>query len=204
MKIFNFKFAASGKLIPLGDLIFNSENGQSLIELIVTIGLAAIILPALLTGFVASRSGRAQGEQRQQAVALVKEGLEAARVYREADWTTFANKAGVTLYYPCKSLDTWSLCTQNVDNTADTTIPSGFKRIISVSNVWRDSNFKIVDSSTSGAYNDGSTKLVTTTVSWSSPLPSSVTASEYLTRTDNSTFTDTSVSDFTSRGTFQA
>ena len=38
--------------------ILATQAGQSLIELMVTIGLFAVLLPALLIGFMATRSGR--------------------------------------------------------------------------------------------------------------------------------------------------
>lgn len=176
-------------------IFHNSQSGQSLMELMVTIGLAAIIIPALLTGFFAARSGRAQGEQRQIATALAREGQEAARVYREADWTTFAALSGKTVYAKPQG-STWTL------TTTPQALPagySGFSRTITISDVWRDSSFNIVAQG-AGAYNDNSTKLVTTTVTWSSPLSTSITASEYLTRTENLSFTDTSVSDFSRTG----
>lgn len=143
------------------------QKGQLLIELLVTIGLTAVILPALLTGFVASRSGRAQQEQRLQAIGLVREAQEAVRVVRERDWTAFAAYSdGVTIYHPARSGNSWSLAT-----SAD--VINGLTREIVISDT-----------------PDPSTKQVVTTVRWGTPIASSVNATEYLTRFGNTVFTE--------------
>ncbi len=160
------------------------SSGQSLIELLITIGLIAVIIPALLTGFVAARSGRAQQEQRMKATALLREGQEAVRTIREFDWTAFA---ALTSGYPCRlpSSNTWSLC-----SGSDPAVPAGFSRTIQISSVFRDATTDaIVAVCVTGCYNDPSTKLVTTTVSWTNPIPSSINTTEYLTRNGNLTLT---------------
>ncbi len=58
------------------------ERGQTLVEILVAIALAGILLPALMTAFVASREGRVQEELRVQATALLREAEEAARSAR--------------------------------------------------------------------------------------------------------------------------
>jgi len=164
------------------------NKGQSLIELLITIGLAAILLPALLTGLVASRNGKAQQDQRLQGVALLKEAQEAVRVVREASWTTFAADG---TYHPVISGSTWSLI-------SGTETINGFTRQIVISDVYRNASGTIV---TSGGILDPSTKQVVSTVFWSSPLNTSVTATSYFTRYSNTTFLHTTVPDF-SGGTF--
>lgn len=158
---------------------FFLQKGQSLIELLVTIGLAAVILPALLVGFAATRNGRAQEENRQTATALVREGQEAMRVLRESDWATFAAFADGNTYYPCQKNNSWSLC-----SGADPGIPAGFTRTVHVTDVYRDATtFAIVTTCVTGCYKDPSIKQVTTTVSWNMPIfNSQVSATEYLIR----------------------
>ncbi len=51
---------------------FLLQKGQSLVELLITMGLAAVFLPALLTGLATTRAGRAQQDQRMQATLLVQ------------------------------------------------------------------------------------------------------------------------------------
>jgi type II secretory pathway pseudopilin PulG len=172
-------------------------KGQSLIELMLAIGLAALILPALLTGFVAARGGRSQLEQRLQANALVQEGQEAARVIREKDWADFAAKSSATcttLYHPEKQSNSWVLA-----NNSELIPSTDFTRQIQVCNVYRDfidPNTPIVAQGSVNATLDQSTIMVKTTVSWTTPHPTTVSASEYLTRVANTSYTETSTSDF--------
>src|SRR3972149_8369767 len=66
------------------------NKGQMLVEVLLTLGLAAVLLPVLITAWVASRSGQAQQEQRSVATALLIEVQEATRTVRERGWTSFA------------------------------------------------------------------------------------------------------------------
>lgn len=178
---------------------FNFQKGSYLIELLMVIGLLAILLPVLLTGFTATRNGRAQQDQRQKALALLREGQEAVRVVREKDWNNFADFATNNCF------DNTHKCHNELDSTGKTwelktpsqTISlngSSFTRSIIISDVYRDfsdPSKPLSDTFISGYLLDPSIKKVTTTVNWSTPNPSSVTASEYLTRNDNLSYTET-------------
>lgn len=163
------------------------NKGQSLVEIILVMGLAAILLPALLTGFVISREGKAQQGQRFQALTIAKEAAEAVRSVRNRDWATFAQDG---TYYHLQSGSSWTLA------PGSTTI-NGFTESIVISDVYRDGSDNIVQ--TAGTL-DPSTKKVDITISWTLPYPSSGTTSLYLTRLKNLSFTDTTISDF-NRGT---
>lgn len=177
----------------------NFQKGSYLIELLMVIGLLAILLPALLTGFAATRGGRAQQEQRQKALALLREGQEAVRVYREADWINFDTFAKANCD---NSITTTNACHPVIDSPNNTWILApgnptinGFKTTIIITDVNRDfitPGMPIVPTGTL----DPSTKKVTVTVSWTTPTANSVNATEYLTRNDNLTHVDTLVSDF--------
>ena len=71
------------KHVSLGCSPERKSKGQALVELLVALGISAVILPALLTGLVSSREGRTQQKLRLEAVSKVKEGEEALRVVRE-------------------------------------------------------------------------------------------------------------------------
>ncbi|HSA83380.1 MAG TPA: type II secretion system protein [Patescibacteria group bacterium] len=158
-------------------------SGQTLIELVLAMGLAAIIFPALLTGFVTSREGRVQQEQRLQAITLLKETEQAVRAVRKNDWASFAVDG---IYHPVVAGSTWQLASNTID-------VNGFTQQILVSSVNRNTNGDIV---TIGGMNDPSTKRVAVTISWSSPYASSVTSTMYLTRSDNVTYSEDSDDDF--------
>lgn len=176
--------------------VFNCKKGFSIVELLMVMGLAAIIFPALLTGFVATRSGRAQGEERLQAIHLLEEAQEAVRVVREKDWTDFTAYSipPNQIYHPGAG-STWTL------NNGSETI-NGLTRQITISDVSRDNNTNlIVADDAPQSFVDPSTKKVTVTVSWSNPLPTQVSSTTYLTRyLSNNSFADKSVNDFTKSG----
>ncbi len=162
-----------------------NHRGQSLIEIIVAIGITAILLPALATGLVASRQGKPQQIQRSEATSLLQEAGEAVRVARETGWTAFAVNE---TYHPVVSGNTWTLALGS-----ETT--NGYTRSIVISDVFRDGTGKIV---TSGGTHDPSTKEIMATVSWLTPLPSEVSSVSYVTRyLDNLLFTQSTTADFT-------
>lgn len=159
------------------------KRGQLLVELLIAIGLTSIILPALFTGIVASREGKAQGAQRLKAIALLREGEDASRSVKTYDWETFAVNG---TFHPVISGSAWSLAANS--ETIDS-----FNRQIVISDVQRDASGNIV---ASGGTADRSTKKVAVTVSWTQPHTSSVGNTFYLARYTSQLFTDTTVADF--------
>src|SRR3989344_5205169 len=107
-----------------------SSRGQLILELILAMGLSAIMLPALLVGLVASRGGKAQQLQRMDAISLTREAYEAIRVVRERGWS-YVSANGT--YYLTLDGDTWILA------TGSATI-SGFMRYVTIDDVFRDIN----------------------------------------------------------------
>lgn len=161
-----------------------NQKGQSLIELLLAIGLAAILLPSILTGLTGSREGRPQQKKRLQAAALVYETEEALRSVREKGWTTFAVNG---TYHPQISGSAWILV------EGEETV-NGLTRAVEISDVYRDSNNNIVES---GGILDPSTKKVVVTVSWNEPYLTSVSSTVYLTRyLENTAFLESSADEF--------
>jgi type II secretory pathway pseudopilin PulG len=158
--------------------------GQSLIEILVAIGISAIILPALYTGLLSSRQGKYQTIQYTLANILLSEGIEAAKTVRETGWTIFAVNG---TFYPEVSGSNWVLL-------PGTQLSGDFTRSIVISDAFRDASGNIV---TSGGVNDPSTKKVVTTVSWTVPVSASVVNTAYFTRyLDNLVFLQTTEADF--------
>ncbi len=159
-------------------------RGQTLVELLVTIGLAAILLPALLVGSYASSSGRAQNEQRIQAYTMLQAMEEEMRSIREGSWSAIATDG---TYNIKNAGTTWALSSGSITT-------NGFTQQVVIGDVYRDSTGNIV---TSGGTIDPSTKSITATVSWNYPYPSSSSETFYLTRyLNNYAKVDTTVSDF--------
>lgn len=162
--------------------VLRFEGGQSLVELLVTIGISAILIPALFSGVLTSRAGRAQQDQRLQATALAREAQEAVRVIRDESWENFATNG---VYHPTVFGTTWKLASGSA-------VVNGFTRKIVISDAYRDSFGNLAPSGTI----DPSIKLVTTIVSWNTPIPSSVVLSSYFARLKAVTYTQTTYADF--------
>ena len=154
-----------------------------LVELVMAIGIAAIILPALLTGLVASRQGRPQQQQRSQATALLKETVNAVRSIKDNDWNAFAING---TFHTEISGNKWAL-------SSDAQTVNGFTQQVVISDVYRDLDGAIASS---GGTLDLSTKKAEVSVSWAQPQLATISATLYLTRTVNLTHEDTTASDF--------
>lgn len=163
------------------------KNGQTIIELLIAMAISLIFIPALFGMLFASRQGRPQQQQRTLAVSLVTEAEEAIRNIREIGWDQFITYQTGLAYHPVIAGGVWSLV------LGSETI-SGFTRTVTIQPVYRKANGSI---GTSVDTLDQSTRKVIVVVSWTTPLPSSVTTTLYLTRHTNVLQTDTTVADFT-------
>lgn len=160
------------------------QTGQSLVEILLTMGLAAIILPALLTGLISSRQGKAQQAQRTQAVYLLNETVDAIRSVREKGWTSFAVNG---TFHPTILGSSWTLASGSA-------VVNGLTQSVAIGNVDRDTNGTIV---ASGGSLDPSSKKVDIAISWTQPYLSTISATLFMTRyLENNSFTQTTVADF--------
>lgn len=161
--------------------MFNNKKGQSLIELLVVMALAAVLMPPILTGFMSSRDGRAQQKQRVLATALMKQTQEEIRNIRERGWSYIVPTG---TYHPELSGSSWSL-------VSGSTGVNGFNQQVVVDDVYRNTSGAIVISPTPGTL-DPSTKKITTSISWATPKVSSINHVTYMTRfRDNLPLTET-------------
>jgi type II secretory pathway pseudopilin PulG len=140
---------------------YTNSKGQLLVELLVAFGIGSILIPALLTVFVSSRNGKVQQEQRLLAIGLLKEGEEAVRSVREADWNNLPEITGT--FHPVVNTDKWQL----VEGEEEI---NGFTRRIDISDLERNGKF------------DPSTKKVDIKVTWINVIPFSVESTLYLSR----------------------
>jgi type II secretory pathway pseudopilin PulG len=170
----------------MGQLQVLNKKGQSLIELLLVIALAALLMPPIFTGYMSSREGKAQQKQRLLATSLMKETQEQVRNIREKGWDFIAPTG---TYHPAVSGSGFSL-------SPGSTVVNGFGQQVVVDNVYRNSGGAIVLSPTPGIL-DPSTKKLTTTISWSTPRVSSVDHITYMTRfRDNLPYTETTKAQF--------
>src|SRR3990167_65793 len=148
MKIENFKFKI--------------YSGQSLVELLVAVGLTSLMLPALITGIITSREGKPQRAARIRAISLLRETQEAVRSIRNRDWSNIAVNG---IYHPVISGNQWA-------SASGSLTVNGFTRSYTVTNVNREVNGNIVQAPLGTV--DQSTKKIDFTVSWTQPYASSV------------------------------
>jgi hypothetical protein len=165
------------------------QRGQLLIELLLTIGLSAIILPGLLSSLVASRDGKPQQEQRVQATALLKESEAALKNVRDDNWTTLSDIPAGSPYHLAITNNQWSLSPGVATNAA------GFTQQVVLSDVYRGSTGAIV-TSPSGNTLDPSTVKAEITITWSTPNPSTLTSTMFLTRTTNLSYSHSTQAQF--------
>ncbi len=159
-------------------------KSQMLVELLIVIGLLALIIPALLTGYVTVNEAPVQTENYQRSEALLNELVETTRIARDNSWNAFAVNG---IYHPVESSNTWALA-------SGPELVDVYTRQIQIDNVNRDSNGLIVSS---GGTLDPSTKKITATVSWATPRTSQISTEFYLTRfLNNNIYTRTSEADF--------
>jgi type II secretory pathway pseudopilin PulG len=161
--------------------IFLNQAGQMLVELMMAIGLAAVIIPSLLTGLIASREGRPQQQQRAQAIALLKETVSAVQSVKDTDWNIFTTAVTDNPYHPVITSNKWTLATGS-------STTNNLTQQVVISDVHRDTNGAIV---TTGGTLDPSTKKVISTISWTEPQNSSISSTQYLTRTTNLSYSHT-------------
>ncbi len=161
---------------------FHHPKGQLLLELLIAMAIAAIILPALLMGFLVSREGRAQQQVRLTATTMSREAYDAVRIAREQGWSYVSSNG---IYHPVLVGNTWQLATGSA-------IVNGYTQTITISDVYRDASGSLVTNGTV----DPLTKKVTVSISWTDPLAASVSATYYVSRYDNTVYSQTSYADF--------
>ncbi|MFA5025493.1 MAG: hypothetical protein WC503_03240 [Candidatus Shapirobacteria bacterium] len=159
------------------------KSASVLVEILIAMALMAIITPAIINGLITSRQGEPQQNQRQSALALLKETQESLRIIREKGWSTFSTNG---IYHPQINSGSWTLIS-GTETTGD------FTRSIIISDVYRDTSGNI---GTSG-FLDSSTKKVVINISWQEPYASTLDSLSYFTRyIDNLAYSHTSITDF--------
>jgi Tfp pilus assembly protein PilV len=76
----------------------NNQEGQSLIEVIVAVGMMALLLVSLLALITISIKNSRLAQNRAQAVSLSQGGVELMRAFRDFSWTGFLQEADSTNY----------------------------------------------------------------------------------------------------------
>lgn len=176
-----------------------SRSGQLLLEILVAISAAALVvgLGAQLI-FVSLQANKGAAEKN-VALGLLEETLEAARDATGEQWQNLYNLVKNDSHHPEKSGGKWVIAT-GTENVAIDSIT--YTRSFVVQNVCRDNSNRNItgitdsngSSTTACTVSDGSpdtsTQKVTVTVSW--PNAPSLLAGEYVTRWRNKVCSQTS------------
>jgi type II secretory pathway pseudopilin PulG len=162
----------------------NSTRGALLLELLIVISLLAIILSVGTQAvYVSLQSGKISGE-RDVAVGLASEALEAVRGVSEEKWQNIYDLTKTPQHYKTVSSgNKWTLV------SGDETIAinnASYTRYVVIENVSRDAGTRMIDT---GTNYDTSTQKVTVTVSWTYADP--VVIAEYFFRWKNKVCTQT-------------
>ncbi|OGK14126.1 hypothetical protein A3H80_04695 [Candidatus Roizmanbacteria bacterium RIFCSPLOWO2_02_FULL_37_19] len=140
--------------------------GFTLVEVIVTIGLAAIFLPAIGVLLSLSLQSSVQGEKFSQAQALAQEGMEAVYYLKSQsdsgwDWVdTPENSPPDQFYQPTETDGIWELGSLTSSPIIG---PEPFTRTVEITEVRRCGDDICTDAS---APVDDTTRKILVTVSW--------------------------------------
>ena len=140
-------------------IIFNKNQGLTLVEVLVGVFLIAIIILSVAqVSFIALKALKDK-DDKIKALSYAKEGMEIVRYLRDESWSlNIANLNLDTNYYFDNSSGKWSLTQTNPG-----LLEGKFKRFVVFKSVMRDSNDNIVSS---GGLNDPKTRKVIVTVLW--------------------------------------
>lgn len=160
-------------------------RGALLLELLVVVAiLASILAVGSQAVFVSMQSGKVSGE-RDTAVGLAAEALEAVRAVADEKWQNIYNLTKAPQhYYPTLSNGKWVLTLVGDETIALNT--ASYIRSVVIENVCRDDTTRLVTGVSpcaGGSSDDPSTQRVTVTVSWENADP--VVINEYFFRWRN-------------------
>lgn len=168
------------------------KKGALLLELLIVISLLAVILSVGTQAvYVSLQSGKISGE-RDVAVGLASEALEAVRGTAEEKWQNIYDLTKGSQYHMVQTNNKWATSTGSEVIALNN---ASYTRYVVIENVSRDASTRMIDT---GTNYDPSTQKVTVTVSW--PYADPVIISEYFLRWKNKVCNQTSWSTSGSSG----
>ena len=171
-------------------------KGQLLLELLVTVGVVAVVAAIVAQVVHVSLKSNQGGGEKNVALGLAEAEFDAVKSAATENWLNLYNlthSTGTTVYYAAQSSSKWTISTTGTESVIINDDP--YSRSFYVQNTCRDTTTRaitgITDSSgvatstcvTSGGSADPSTQKITATVSW--PTGGPITYSDYATRWRN-------------------
>jgi len=124
-------------------MIHRSRSGQSLVEVVVTTGIAMLVLAALVAGAVIAVRNSQFSRTKARAMQLSREATEWIRGEREKGWSEFANNSG-NYCLNILNFDTPGNCPTKIDDQftrqAVLVKESNEKVKVTITTSWEDSN----------------------------------------------------------------
>lgn len=162
------------------------QAGHTLIELLVAMGLLALLLPVLLSSLSITSQSEIQHQKRQQAQVLLNQSIEALRTIRASGWAAVSTPG---TYHGELVSNQWQLASASAQ-IGDFTVQ------VQLSAVQRNDDGTIVSN---GSWVDPSTMQVDYTVAWEDVGEQNLTSTGYITRyLDNQEYIETTEADFLS------
>lgn len=161
------------------------QRGTLLVEVLVAATVLSTIIIVTATALGVALDGIASGNRQSTATFLLQEELDPLLTIRDRGWINLANGT----YYVVPLGSSWTL-------TPTTTgeVVGDFTRSVVISDVYRGSTGQIVET---GGTRDPSTKKAVATVSWTTFLPHTLSATTYITRyKDNIVWRQTTQAEF--------
>lgn len=161
---------------------WRAREGQTLIEILIGLGVAAIIIGGAVYSIVFTLSSGTENQKKQAATGLATELISQVRTVADADWLgvyNLPNKGTSTSYYIMASgsilIATSGYETAIIDN-------EDYEIFFSLENVSRDVSDDITESG--GGTDDPSTQKVTVKIRWPAggTSPSEFSIADYITR----------------------
>ncbi len=79
--------------------IYKKNKGQSLVEMVVVIGVVMLLVTGIVSGMTSSLARTKTVSQRSSAIKYAQQGIELTRAQRDAGWSTFAALGSVQRVY---------------------------------------------------------------------------------------------------------
>ena len=165
-----------------------NNQGQALLELILSISIASFFLTTFVVGIISVREAFNHSSISAEAKFLLQKEVEALRSIKETSWDSFST-AGT--YHVEQNVNIWEV-------KPGTIIENNLTHGFTVADVCRlQATLALEDCSNPLSTPDSATKKITATVSWSFLGNESISSSLYLTRTFNNTvWTQTTQAEF--------
>lgn len=156
--------------------ITKNKKGQGLVEIILAMGIFALIASSMISLVLGGNAALIQGGEQMQAESLAQEALEAVRAVREGAW----NELRFTQSAVATTTGEWVLTGEGTDETI-----GQYQRVITFSDVCRDvlNNITVCP----GAYKDIHEKRVEVVINWENRpgINNSISRVSYLSNWDS-------------------